>query len=271
MNVFEAAAEAWHTSRRAAFATVIAVGGSAPRSTGARMLIYENGDTVGTIGGGSIEHRTIAMAKEVIDTGQPERFVANLTRDLGMCCGGQMEGYIEPLQIRSPFYLFGAGHIAGALAPLLLALDFLLTIVDERTELITAERFPGCTLRIESPTALAKTLPGGRDDHYFIASHNHQLDQDLAEILLPLTSSWIAMIGSRTKVSRFLVRFKAAGMDPALFEKLRAPVGLDIGAETPTEIAIAIAAELVRHRRQCTRPPLPLSEIPLKAKNHASS
>lgn len=267
MNVFEAAAQAWRTSRRAAFATVIAVGGSAPRSTGARMLIYENGDIVGTIGGGPIEHRAIAMAREVIAAGQPVRFVANLTRDLAMCCGGEMEIYIEPLQISPPFYVFGAGHVARALAPLLLALDYSITIVDERTELITAERFPGCTLRIESPVGVAQSLTGGLDDHYFIASHNHQLDQDLVEILLPLTCSWIGMIGSRTKVARFLVRFKAGGMDPALFQKLRAPVGLDIGAETPAEIAIAIAGELVGHRRQHTKPPVPLSEIPLKARN----
>jgi xanthine/CO dehydrogenase XdhC/CoxF family maturation factor len=107
---------------------------------------------------------------------------------------------------------------------------------------------------------------GHADAHWLVVTHDHRLDQELAEILLPKTCAWIGMIGSRGKISRFLVRFRAAGMDPALFRKLCGPVGLDLGAETPAEIAVAIAAELVRVRRRADRPPMPLSTIPLDAR-----
>lgn len=266
MNVFEAAADAFRKGRRAAFATVLAKGGSAPRTSGARMLVYDDGAIVGTIGGGEVERRVIELALEVITTGRPARFVAHLTRDLGMCCGGQMEVYVEPLQVRQPFVLFGAGHVAHALAPLLQALDYDVTVVDERGELATPERFPGCTLVTRDARAYAQVLDGDADDHWLVVTHDHRLDQDLIEILLPKPCAWIGMIGSRSKVAKFLIRLRAAGLDEALFRKLCAPVGLDIGAETPAEIAVAVAAELVRVRRRVSRVPVPMSAIPLPAR-----
>lgn len=267
MNVFEAAAEAWRTGRRAAFATVVDQGGSVPRVSGARMLVYADGAIVGTIGGGEVEHRVIALAQDVIASGAPARFVAHLTRDLGMCCGGQLEVYVEPLQIREPFVLFGAGHVARAVAPLLVALEFAVTVVDEREELATAERFPGCTLRVEDPLVYATALEGGPDAWWFVVSHDHKLDQALIEALLPKPCAWLGMIGSRSKVARFLLRLRAAGLDEALFRKLCAPVGLDIGAETPAEIAVSVAAEVVRVRRNATdRAPVPLSSVPIPAR-----
>jgi xanthine dehydrogenase accessory factor len=266
MDVFTAASEAWRTSRPAALATVIAVGGSAPRSSGARMLVYEDGSTVGSIGGGNVELQVIRVAQRAIASGQPVRFQANLTRDLGMCCGGQMEVFVEPLQVREPLVLFGAGHISLALAPLLRDLSFAVTVVDERPEFATRERFPGCEIHSGDPREYANALQGDPAAYWLIFTHDHGLDQDIGEILLPKPCAWIGMIGSRTKIAKFLLRYKAADMDPALFKKLCAPVGLDIGAETPAEIAVAIAAELVRVRHRTTRVPIPLSEIPIPAR-----
>jgi xanthine dehydrogenase accessory factor len=266
MNVFAAAAEAWRTGRRAAFATVIGVAGSTPRSGGARMLVCDDGTTVGTIGGGALEHQAVALAAEVIRTGQPARLSVHLVRDLGMCCGGAVEVYVEPLQVRVPMVVFGAGHVGQAVAPVLQALEFDVTVVDDREELATPERFPGCTVECVDPRAFARETAEGPDRHWLIVTHDHQLDQDLLETLLPRTCAWVGMIGSRGKVSRFFVRFRAAGLDEALFRKLCAPVGLDLGAETPAEIAVAIAAELVRVRRRVDRPPVPLSALPLPAR-----
>lgn len=266
MDVFAAAAEAWRTGRRAALCTVIGVGGSAPRSAGARMLVHEDGTIVGTIGGGAIEHRVMKAAVEAIAGRRPVRFAVHLTHDLGMCCGGRMEVYIEPLQGREPFVIFGAGHVAAATAPLLAALDFDVTVVDARDELATAERFPGCTVLCVDPLATAEELAGGDASFWLVTTHDHKLDQDLVEVLLPKPCAWIGMIGSRAKVARFLVRYRAAGLDEALFRKLAAPVGLDIGAETPAEIAVSIAAEVVRVRRRVSRSVQPLSEEPLAAR-----
>jgi xanthine dehydrogenase accessory factor len=177
-----------------------------------------------------------------------------------------VEVYVEPLQARVPLVIYGAGHVAHAVAPLACALDFDVTIVDDREELATTGRFPGCTLVVGDPRAHARDLAGDADAHWLIVTHDHPLDQDLAETLLPKSCAWIGMIGSRGKVSRFFVRFRAAGLDESLFRKLCAPVGLDIGAETPAEIAVAIAAELVRVRRRADRPPVPLSHLPLAAR-----
>lgn len=266
MNVFAAAARAWETGRKAAFATVIEAAGSTPRAAGARMLVYADGEAVGTVGGGALEHAVIERAREAIRTGRPERYAVHVVRDLGMCCGGRVEVYVEPLFVKVPMVVFGAGHVAHALAPVLVALEFDVTVVDGRPELAAAERFPGCRVECVDAAWFARRLDGHPEAHWLVVTHDHQLDQELLEILLPRTSAWIGMIGSRGKVARFLTRLEAAGMDPALFSKLCAPVGLDIGAETPMEIAVAIAAELVRVRRRADRPPVPLSAIPLPAR-----
>lgn len=266
MNVFAAAARAWRTGEPAAFATVIAANGSTPRHAGARMLIRADGSTVGTIGGGELEHRATAVALRVIETGRPERLSLDLVRDLGMCCGGQTEVYVEPLSVRQPFVIFGAGHVAHAVAPLLRALDYEVTVVDDRDELATSDRFPGCTVHVVDPRRYVEELSGSSDAHWLIVTHDHKLDQDLLEVLLPKECAWVGMIGSKAKVARFLVRYRAAGIDEALFRKLSAPVGLDVGAETPAEIAVSIAAELIRVRRNARQDPTPLSWIPLDAR-----
>jgi len=231
------------------------------------MLVYADGSTVGTIGGGQLEHRVIEACQEAIDAGVPQRFKANLVQDLGMCCGGSTEVYIEPLRTRLPMVIYGAGHVAHALAPLLATLDFDVEIVDPRDELATRERFPAARLELSDPIAHAEAQQGGPEACWLVVTHDHALDQAIIERLLPKPCAYLGMIGSRAKVSRFLVRYRAAGLDEALFHKLSAPVGLDIGAETPSEIAVSIAAELVRLRRGAhSRPPTPLSEVPLKAR-----
>ncbi len=266
MNVFAAAAEAWRKGQPAAVATVIGAQGSTPRVGGARMLVYADGRIVGTIGGGELERRAVLAARRTIDTGRPERLEVHLTRDLGMCCGGRMEVYLEPLQTRTRLVLFGAGHVAHATAPLLLALDFDVTVVDEREDLNTPERFPGCTRHLADALDFARAETGNPAVHWLVVTHDHKLDQDLVEILLPKPCAWLGMIGSKAKVARFLVRYRAAGIDERLFSKLSAPVGLDVGAETPAEIGVSIAAELVRVRRRADRSPLPLSSVPLDAR-----
>lgn len=230
------------------------------------MLVYADGGNVGTIGGGELEHRAIARAIEVIASGQPDRMVVHLTRDLGMCCGGLMEVYVEPLSVREPFFVYGAGHVAHAVAPLLVALDFAVTIVDDRDDLATDARFPGCTVIAKDARAHAVARTGGSSEWTLIVTHDHGLDQALCETLLPKDSAWIGMIGSRAKVAKFAIRLRGAGLTEEVLSRLCAPVGLDVGAETPAEIAVSIAAEIVRVRRGVLRPPIPLSAIPLPAR-----
>lgn len=266
MDLFQAAAEATRSGQRAALVLVVSSRGSTPRRPGARMLVFEDGSTSGTIGGGNFEHAVIQRAREVLESGQPATYEAHLTRDLGMCCGGEMGVYIEPLAVREPLVIYGAGHVAHALVPMADALGFAVTVVDDREELNTEERFPTAERVVDDPLEHARGLPDDASRYVLMVTHDHALDQDLCEVLLPKACQWIGLIGSRPKVTKFFVRLRAAGLDEALFRRLSAPVGLDIGAETPAEIAIAIAADLVRVRRHSEAVPGPLSDIPIPAR-----
>lgn len=271
MFVLHAATEAMAAGRLAALVTVTNVNGSAPRHGGARMLVHGDGRIVGTIGGGAWEHRVIREALEALAEGVPRMVRAHLTRDLGMCCGGAMEAFVEPLESTPDLVVYGAGHVGTATARMAAAAGFRVTVVDDREDLLEDALLPEGVRRIEGdPRRLLAQLPSGPLSHHLVVTHDHGLDQDLVERLLPTDLAWLGLIGSRAKVTRFFVRFRAAGMDPALFTRLSAPVGLDIGAETPAEIAVSIVAELVRLRRRADRPPTPLSESPLPARGGAA-
>jgi len=178
-----------------------------------------------------------------------------------------MEAYIEPIQNQERLVIYGAGHVGEATAAVAARLGFALTIVDDRDDLLTEARFPaGTQLHLQDPRRVLDELPWGPGAYHLIVTHNHQLDQDLLEAILPRPMAWLGMIGSRAKVAKFFVRLEAGGTDPALFRKLCAPVGLDIGAETPEEIAVSIMGELVRVRRGCNRVPAPMSESPIGAR-----
>jgi len=230
------------------------------------MLVYPNGDIVGTIGGGQVEHRMIAASLLAMKEKKPKQLEVHLTRDLGMCCGGKMQIFIDPLEPNPQITVFGAGHVALALVPLLIALEWEVTVVDDRPELLTSERFPKATRVLQDGLQVAVDQLGKKNDFFLVVTHDHQRDQDIVERLLPKSFCWLGLIGSRSKVARFFVRYRAAGIDEALFQKLSAPVGLDIGAQTPVEIAIAIAAEIIRVRRGQSGPPRALSENPIPAR-----
>lgn len=264
MKVLQASLAAIEAGTPAALVTVIGVGGSAPRDATARMLVYEDGTIVGTIGGGEWERRVIAQAVDAIENRRSRRYAAHLTRDLGMCCGGAMEAFIEPLRSRERLHIFGAGHVGGAVAGLARSLDYEVSVYDDRDEWLTPERFPDCE-RIEGDPL--KNLPDtGPLDYLLIVTHSHQLDQALLQRLIERPCAYLGMIGSRAKVAKFFVRLRAADMDEGLFERVSAPVGLDISAETPMEIAVSICAEMVRVRREHAGPTLAMSETPLPAR-----
>ena len=267
MKILRAALDARKQGRSAALVTIIGIAGSAPRTSGSKMLVYDDGQIIGTVGGGTFEHKVIQEALRAIHAGAPVRFSANLSRDLGMCCGGEMEAYIEPLEAVVDLVIYGGGHVGAATASLADAAGFRVTLVDERPEFTEPEDYgPAVRVICGDPIRQLDTLPWGLSTCHLVVTHSHQLDQDLVEAILPREVGWLGMIGSRTKVTKFFMRFRAAGMDEALFSKLSAPVGLDIGAETPPEIAISIVADLVRVKRRATKPPAPLSDARIDAR-----
>ncbi len=233
----------------AAFVSLTGVAGSTPRSAGARMLVTEN-QAVGTIGGGALEYRAIAEARQAIRTRVPRRFSVHLTRDLGMCCGGMTEVFLDPIVPGEELVIVGGGHVGTAVADLAVKLGFRVSVVDNREEWIAEERFPTEVIRWEAdPRRIIGKLPRGPRVAMLILTHDHALDLELVEGLIGEELGWLGMIGSQTKVARFNLRLIAGGIDKETLGRLHAPVGLDIGAESPEEIAVSIAAELVAWRR----------------------
>jgi len=259
MEVLKAAVREMEEGRAAVLATVVASDGSAPREAGARMLVRADGSTVGTVGGGAVEHHVRALALEVLAGGRPRRVAVDLARDAGMACGGRMEFFLDPLVARPRMLVFGAGHVARATVPLLAALGFRITVVDERPDQATPERFPACHLVVAPPEEAIGNLVFDDDTWILVVTHRHVHDTLVVERIVGRPWAWLGCIGSRAKVAKMRDHLVAGGADPARVARLSAPVGLDIGAETPEEIAVAIAAEVVRVRRGCDRPPVPLS------------
>jgi xanthine dehydrogenase accessory factor len=233
----------------AALATVVRTSGSTPQHAGARLLLRADGSTLGTVGGGAIEH---AVLEALVDcrAGAPAQLLTReLGHDLGMCCGGRMEVFVEPLLAAPRLWLCGAGHVAQALAPLALSLGFVVTVIDEREELNSEARFGGCARCLLDPASQLKQLTLGARDWVLITTHDHALDEQVLALALRQQPAYVGLIGSRRKVYRLLERIVRRG-GPVALERLYAPVGLALAASTPAEIAISIAAELVALRRR---------------------
>lgn len=252
MQVVVAAARELEAGRPVALAFVTDAGGSTPRAPGAHLAVFADGSQVGTIGGGEIEHRVVALAQRCLRDRTCATFDAS-TLELGMCCGGRMRVHIEPVFPALPFVVYGAGHVARAVVPMLTSLDFEVTVVDDRDELNTGERFPGVQRVVGDARQHAALLGSDRNRHVLVVTHDHALDEDLCRTLLPLQNAWVGMIGSRAKVARFRTRLAASGLSVDVLDRLCAPVGLDLGAETPAEIAVSIVAELTWRRRGGSR------------------
>lgn len=254
MHVLAAATAALRDRRPAALVTVIDKLGSTPRRSGSRMLVYAGGDFVGTIGGGAFEYAVIERAQAVLQRGEPERYSVHLTKELGMCCGGRMEVFIEPLLPRPSVVIYGAGHTAVALAAILATTDCELLVVDERDEWLNSERFPQAERLVMDPRLALDDARVLHAEHHIVLTHDHGLDQDLVEVLLPRNPATVGLIGSKAKRARFRARLLAAGMSEEVFDRLISPVGLDLGGQTPGEIAISIAAELVQRWQRTPEP-----------------
>ncbi len=236
--------------RRFVLLTVVEARGFTPQKPGGRMLLAEDGETAGTIGGGAIEHACLADARAMLASGDVTRMVRRqLTTELGMCCGGEMVVHLEVLEARPQLVVFGAGHVARPLAALAHECGFAVTVVDARPEWLTAERFPGATLLAREPDAAAREGEWGGEDFAVVTTHDHALDQRVVQELLPRVLRFTGLIGSLAKQRKFALRLRARGFSEDQVARLRTPVGLAIGGRTPEEIAVSIVAELVAVRR----------------------
>jgi len=242
--------ERWRAEgRRFVLATVTECRGFTPRKPGARMLVAADGATAGTIGGGAIELEVIAQARELLAGGETATLRRHLTQELGMCCGGEMAVFLEVVAAAPRLIVFGAGYIAKPLALLAGRCGFQVTVVDERGDWLTAERFPRARLELREPVAWARAATLGAQDYVTIVTHDHALDQRLVQELLRRPVAFLGMIGSVPKQRKFALRLRARGFSDAEIARLRTPLGVPIGADGPEEIAVSVVAELIAARR----------------------
>jgi xanthine dehydrogenase accessory factor len=236
---------------RGVIITVVDARGSTPRKAGARMVVMEDCSTQGSVGGGAVEHKAMAACAEVLQSGMPRLMEVHLGQELGMCCGGTMRLYLEPLTAAVPFVFLGAGHVARACAHLFHTLGFSLHVADGREGFATRGHFPLAATLVDGlePTDL-NALPMGPRAFVLIATHDHALDQRLVEMCLRRPLAWLGLIGSRRKALRTRERCLHRGFLPKEIGRLRCPVGLDVGAQTPEEIAVSVAAEVLALQRR---------------------
>ncbi len=250
-KLLEEAARLAAAGERFALVTLVRTGGSTPRKAGAKMVVREDGSIAGTVGGGALELLLVDEARAAVAAGEPRLVRRHLTRELAMCCGGEVEAFIDPMGRRERLVLVGAGHVNRALAPVAAGLGFEVWVVDELEEAASAERFPAAARLVHHWEPGAWGLELGRDAYVVIATRDHAVDQAVLEQLASLDAkpAYLGVISSRAKMARFRKRLEAKGVPEAWLARVRGPIGVDVGAETPAEIAVAVAAELVAVRR----------------------
>ena len=234
--------------------TVVRARGSTPQRAGAKMLVYADGRTVGTIGGGCYENEACLKAREVLQSGQQALMHFELNDDFaqenGLICGGQMDVHVDALEPAPRLYIIGAGHVGWHLARIADEIDFRVHIVDDREKFASPERFPAAEEVVVQPLAewLHRTdIPAS--SYVVIVTRGHQGDLEAMRALAPRDLKYVGLIGSRAKVARIRTALVEEGMASACLDRVHSPIGLDIGAVTPAEIAVAILAELIAVRR----------------------
>lgn len=233
-----------------ALATVVAHGGSSPRKPGAKMLVRGDGSILGSVGGGRVEQETIEAALAALAEDRVYSLEFALTEENGYACGGSMSVFVEPQGRRPLLVMFGAGHVGRAVTALAHGCGFRVTVVDERPDCTVAALLPGADAIICAPVAEAfGRLKLDQKSFVVIATPGHLHDFDAVRGCLATGAGFIGLLGSRRKRETLLTMLSDEGYDAAQRDRIVSPVGLDIGAESPEEIAVSIVGQLIALRR----------------------
>jgi len=254
MDVYEELVRLRRAGQKCALATIVQVNGSIPSYQSAKLLVREDGSMLGTIGGGCVEAEVWTAAREVIETERPRYMDFNLGQDAaydnGLICGGQLQVYIEPVIPQPRAFIFGAGHISKSLAKAASLAGFSVIIIDDREQFANRERFPEAEeiYAAEYEETFAK-LRIGSSSYIIIVTRGHRDDMRVLKWAVTTQARYIAMIGSKRKVISVVKELEKEGIPRTAFERISAPMGLEIGAVTPEEIAISVVAEMIAVRR----------------------
>ncbi|HZR32755.1 MAG TPA: XdhC/CoxI family protein [Terriglobales bacterium] len=254
MDVYEEIVKLRREGRRGAVATIVSVRGSIPSFQTAKMLVRDDGSIVGTIGGGCVEAEVWQAARDVMEQEKPRTLTFNLNQnpkfDTGLVCGGTLEIFVEPVLPIPVLYLFGAGHVAHNLYKVAHNAGFDTVVVDDRESYANRERFPeAAEIHAKDFEEAMASLSPSESSYIVIVTRGHRDDMRVLRWAVQTPARYIGMIGSKRKVIAIYRELEKEGLSRELFERVHAPVGLDIGAVTPEEIAVAITAEMIAVRR----------------------
>src|SRR5438105_10675435 len=254
VDVFEEIVRLRREGRRAALATIINVRGSIPSFQSAKMLVRDDGSILGTIGGGCVEAEVWQAAREIMQSEKPQTLTFNLNNDpkydSGLVCGGTLEVFIEPVLPVSTLYIFGAGHVAWSLYKVARIVGFEVVVTDDRETYANRERFPEArdVYADEYEQVMAQLAPT-ESSYIVIVTRGHRDDMRVLRWAAETQARYIGMIGSQRKTIAIYKELEKEGIAAEKLARIYAPVGIDIGAITPEEIAIAIVAEMIAIRR----------------------
>ncbi len=252
-NLFESILYLQKTGQAAALVIITKTKGSTPRRPGAKMIVLKDGKTIGTMGGGDLEKRVIDEAIAAMNAGEPR--ISSFTLDiqkgkLDMMCGGELDVYIDPILPKAKLFIFGAGHITKVLAPLMQIAGFQVSVVDESPDLLQKEKFPEIeNLKLTDMEQFAEDLSPDPNTYIIILSRGFSKDEAILCRLIQRDFKYIGMIGSMRKITTMKENLQKQGIPKEVLARLQAPIGLDIGGETPEEIAISIAAEIIAAKK----------------------
>ena len=253
MDLFEEIVKMRRAGQRGALATIVHTNGSIPSYESSRMLVRDDGSIAGTIGGGCVEAEVWAAAKEVMHKEAPRKMVFNLnneaTYDNGLICGGTLEVFVEPILPQPTLFLFGGGHVSMAVAKAANAAGFGIGVIDDREAFANPERFPMAhDIYTSYEDAFEKICPNAAS-YLIIVTRGHKEDMRVLGWAVRTQARYVGMIGSKRKVLSVYKALENDGYRPEEFQRVYAPMGLEIGALAPEEIAISIVAELIAVRR----------------------
>lgn len=246
MNLFKEVEEIRKRGDKAALCIVVNTRGSTPRKIGSKMIVMSKGNIVGTIGGGSLEKQVIENAIEQMERNTSKLYKHDLLHQHGMCCGGSVEIYIEPIQKMNRHYIFGAGHTGHALAKFSAALGFDVYVIDDRKEYLDNVKVEGVNkVHLDYKKALP-ALPFDEQTFVTIMTYDHAIDREILAHCLTVPHAYLGMIGSQRKIELTKKKFIEAKISTREeLEQVDMPMGLEIEAETPDEIAVSILAKMI--------------------------
>jgi len=250
VNIFETLESRRKQGLPCALVILVDSQGSTPAKNGAKMLVAEDGTTIGTVGGGSMEQKAAEMALKIIGEGYPRMIHLELTEAAGYACGGRVSLYIEPVLQAPRVIVCGAGHVGKAVCHLAAYVGFGVTVVDDRQALLLPELLPDADQLVTSSFEnVFSKVSVNADTLIVVCTRGHVHDFTVVKAALETDAPYVGLLGSQRKRASFFEKLQAAGFSDNDFERVCTPVGLDIGAVTPGEIAVSIVGELIEYRR----------------------